>query len=50
MTRKRKKEVQRNRILVIIIVIIVLGVAVFFQTRPKLQVVSVVSEIEDYNY
>lgn len=50
MKRKRKKEVQRNRILIIIVVIIVLGIAVFFQTRPKLQVVTVSNEIEDYNY
>lgn len=50
MNKKRKKEVQKNRILVIGLIIIVLGVVVFFHTRPKLQVVSVVSKIEDYDY
>ena len=50
MNKKKKKEVQKNRILVIILIIIVLGVAIFFQTRPKLQVVSVVSKISDYDY
>ena len=50
MKRKRKKNVQVNKILIIIVVIIILGIVVFFQTRPKLQVVSVVSQIEDYDY
>lgn len=50
MKRKRKKEVQKSRILIIIVVIIILGIVVFFQTRPKLQVVTVSSQIDDYNY
>lgn len=50
MKKNRKKKSHINRILVVIIVLLVLGIVVFFQTRPKLQVVSVVSEISDYNY
>lgn len=50
MKRKRKKEVQKSRILIIIVVIIILGIVVFFQTRPKLQIVTVSSQIDDYNY
>lgn len=50
MNKNRKKEIQKNRILVIILIIIILGVVVFFHTRPKLQVVSVVSKIDDYDY
>ena len=50
MNKKKKKEVQKNRIIIIILIIITLIVVIFFKTRPKLQVISVVSEITDYNY
>jgi hypothetical protein len=50
MNKKKKKEIHKNRILVIALIIIILGLVVFFQTRPKLQVVSVVSKIENYDY
>ncbi len=50
MNKKKKKEVQKNRIIIIILIIITLIVVIFFKTRPKLQVISVVSEIADYNY
>lgn len=50
MNKKKKKEIHKNRILVIILIIIVLGLVAFFQTRPKLQVVSVVSTIDNYDY
>ena len=50
MKKKRKKGVSISRILIIMAVIIILGIVVFFQTRPKLQVVTVSSQIADYNY
>ena len=50
MTKKKKKAVKRNEFLIILVVIIICGVYVFFQTKPKLVTVKVVSEIEDYNY
>ena len=50
MKKQKKKEVQKNRILVVILIIIILVLVVFFRTRPKLQVVSMVSTIDDYDY
>ena len=50
MNKKRKKKLKVKRVLLFFIVVLVLGVIVFFQTRPRLQVVSVVSNIDGYNY
>ena len=49
MNKKRKKKLKVKRVLLFFIVVLVLGVIVFFQTRPRLQVVSVVSNIDGYN-
>jgi len=50
MKKRTKKEVQRNRIIIIVVIVLILGIIIFFASRPKLQVISVVSEIEDYDY
>lgn len=50
MAKRRKKKTNKSKVLLLIVVVLVLGVVVFFRTRPKLQVVSVVSEIDGYNY
>ena len=50
MKRKRKKKQRRIRFLVLLTIVLVLGLVIFFQTRRKLQVVSVVSRIDGYDY
>ena len=51
MKKKRKKKRLRGGVLVFFIVIaLILGAVIFFQTRPKLKVVTVVSQINDYDY
>ncbi len=50
MNKKKKKEVHRKRIIIIVLIIVILGVVIFFKNRPKLQVISVSSEIKEYDY
>ena len=50
MKKKRKKKGHGGKIVVLLLITLILGVVIFFRTRPKLVVVSVVSEIEDYSY
>ena len=53
MKNKRKKKQKSNKgkiIIFIILLALIIGIVIFFQTRPKLQVVTVVSTIEDYDY
>ena len=50
MAKKKKNTNKGKALLVVIILVIALGVFVFFQTRPKLMVVSVVDRIEEYDY
>ena len=47
---KRKKKTGVKKVLLFCLIVLVLGVAVFFQTRPKLQVISVISNIDNYGY
>ena len=47
---KRKKKTKASKVLLLILLVLGLGVIFFFQTRPKLQVVSVVSRIDGYDY
>lgn len=50
MKTRRKRKKNKGKILILIILVLALGVFIFFQTRPKLQVVTVVSRFDDYNY
>lgn len=46
---RRKKKKSSNTVLIIIIIGVLIGL-LYFYTRPKLQVVKIVSEIDNYNY
>jgi hypothetical protein len=49
--KKRKKKNNSGKIIILIgIVLIIVVLVVFFQNRKELNVVSVVEEIEEYNY
>ena len=48
--KKKNIKKQRSKTIIVILIIIVIIAVVFFQTRSNLNVVSVVEEIDDYNY
>ena len=49
--RKKKQKSSKSKIIIFIILLaLIIGVVIFFQTRPKLQVVTVVSNIDGYDY
>lgn len=47
---KKKKRNKKNRVLALILIIGVLFGLFFFKSKQELQIVTVVSEISDYNY
>lgn len=50
MKKNRKRKKKQNRVLAVILVVGVMLGLFYFITRDKLQVVTVVSEIDSYNY
>ena len=48
--RKKKQSKGKSKILILVLLVLVLGIVIFFQTRPKLKVVTVVSNIDEYDY
>ena len=53
MKNKRKKKQNKSKskiLLLVVLLVLIIGVVIFFQTRTKLQVITVVSNIDDYNY
>ena len=48
--KKRKKNNNGSKIIILIVIVLVIAVVIFFQNQKKINVVSVVEEIEDYNY
>lgn len=50
MQKKKRVKVKTGRVLIIILVIVLAIGLFYYKTRSKLQVISVVSEISDYNY
>ena len=50
MKKKRKKKGNGGKFIALLLLVLIVGVFVFFKTRPKLVVVSVVSEIDNYSY
>lgn len=50
MKKNKKMKIKKGRVLVVILVIGVLLGFFYFKTRDKLQVVTVVSQIDSYNY
>ena len=47
---KKRKKNNSGKIIILVVIVLVIAVIVFFHTRPKLVVVSVVDEIDGYNY
>lgn len=47
---KKRKKNNGGKIIILIIIILIVAGIIFFHTRPKLVVVSVVNEIAGYNY
>lgn len=48
--KKGKKKNYGSKIIIILIIVLIAVTVIFFQNRKKVNVVSVVEEIEDYNY
>ena len=50
MTKRRRKKAKVGPIILLLVVVFVVAGYLIYNSRPKLQVVSVVKEIDEYNY
>ena len=50
MTKRRRKKAKVGPIILLLVVVFIVAGYLIYNSRPKLQVVSVVKEIDEYNY